>query len=114
MRKQPRHWFICLKMSSPKKMRDTSKSRQTRRAAVEMDAYDRQSLLFGRRSAGRREAAELAAGSQHAVTRDDDRYRVLTHRGADVAGGFGTFQAEAFCQRAIGSGGTEADRAQRL
>src|SRR5688572_29204795 len=48
------------------------------------------------------------------MARDDDRHRVLPHRGPDVAGSLRAIETEAFRQLAVGGGGAEAHRAQRL
>src|SRR4029078_144681 len=57
--------------------------------------------LFGRGAAGRGEAAELAASREHAMTRNDQRHRILCHCLADAARNFVSL-THLFLSRALG------------
>src|SRR5712691_2258733 len=57
--------------------------------AVHLRALDRQEAELRRDAAPRGEAADLAAGRDHAMARHDDRKRVLSERLPHVAGGAG-------------------------
>src|SRR5215470_11741062 len=87
---------------------------QARRATVKSNALEREQLRLGRRPAARREPAELAARRQHAVTRDDDRHWIASHRLADVACAFPAVEAEFLRERAVGRGRSPGEVTHQL
>src|SRR6185295_1744606 len=74
-------------------------------------AFQLEHPLFGRRAAGCGEAAELAAGREHPMARNDQRHRILRHRLADAASNFGS-RADLFRERAVRRGVTPAHAAR--
>src|SRR5204863_464289 len=64
----------------------TSESEQPRLIADKY-AFQREHALLGFGAPGRREAAELAACGEHAMTRDDQWNGVARHRDADILRG---------------------------
>src|SRR5271170_3381171 len=49
-------------------------------SAIELRAFDREEAAFGHNSALGRKTADLAAGGEHAMARDNDRERVSPER----------------------------------
>src|SRR4051812_18820933 len=90
---------------------DILQSRQTRRPAREVNAFERQKLLLGDGAARGGEAADLVAGDKDAMAWNDDRHGILAHRLADLAR---IGAAERARQFAVSRGVAPADTAQRL
>src|SRR3954471_3743173 len=63
-------------------------------------AFHLQHSLLGRGATGRGEAPELAAGREHAMTRNNQRHRILRHCLTDAAGNFRS-RADLFRERAV-------------
>src|ERR1700738_2174648 len=87
---------------------------QQSRLVADVDAFERQHVLLRLDASGRREAAELAAGREHAVARNDQRHRIARHRDADFLRDLGGVRAGAPGELAIGHGLAEFDLAQRI
>src|SRR5262249_50824921 len=68
----------------------------------EMNAFKRQHASLRCGAAGCRKATKLAAGCQNAVTRNDQRHRVLGHCLTHIARGL-TSRTNCLCQGAIGA-----------
>src|SRR5271166_5590173 len=94
----------------------SSRSRSQRQAfeqrgrLADLRAFDAEQTQLGRDTAGRREAADLTAGRQHAMAWYDDRERILPHRFAHLARLTGV--AKSRCDVAIGERGAGGDGAR--
>ena len=79
---------------------------------LEVDALQRQHMLFCRRAARRRKTTELPAGRQHPVAGDDQRHRIPDHGLTDIARSFWP-GAKLFRQGAIGRRAAPSDLPRR-
>src|SRR5207237_6161380 len=84
------------------------------RLIADKHALEREHALLGLRAPGRREAAELAACGEHAMTRDDQWNGVARHRDADILRGLRYGHAGTPGKLAIGHGFAEGNLALRV
>src|SRR5262249_42074299 len=93
-------------------LQDSESERCLRRLGrPELHAFELEHALFRLRAAGCREAAELAAGGQHAMTWNDERHGVARHRLADIAGRLRS-AAEFLRERAVRRRASPTDASQ--
>src|ERR1044072_3338436 len=84
------------------------------RVVVDEDAFEREHALLGLGATGRGKSAQFAAGREHAMARNDQRYRIARHGDADILRGLRLRRASALGELAIRHGFAEADLAQRV